>query len=103
MTPALPNQGRRSVALALAAALLVAGAPVAQALSRMVSVIVRGPTTGAADVATESVGGRVDAPLPIIDGVLAHVPESRVADLSRTAVVVPDRSVHVQSASFSGD
>ena len=103
MTYALPIRGRRSVALALAAALLVAGAPVAQALGRMVSVIVLGPSTGEAGVATQSVGGRIDAPLPIVDGVLAHVPESRIAELSRSTVVVPDRSVHVQSASFSGD
>jgi serine protease AprX len=103
MTLALaPRRALRSVILALAAALFVAGTPVAHAVGKLVSVIVVGPSTGDAGSATLEVGGRIDAPIPLIDGVVARVPDSAIDELSKRMVVVPDRPVHVQSASFGG-
>ncbi|MCA1832084.1 MAG: S8 family serine peptidase [Actinomycetota bacterium] len=90
----------RSAILALILVLFIGGTPAAEALGKLVSVIVVGPSATAAAEATTGAGGRVDAPLPIVDGVLAHVPSSRIGELSTRMVVVPDRSVRVQSASF---
>jgi serine protease AprX len=70
--------------MALAAALVssLLGSPqAAQELSRRVSVIVQGWTTPDARSAVTAVDGRTTEDLSIVDGVLARVPENRIAEL----------------------
>ena len=99
-----------SLALAFAAAGPVAAPVAAHAAVRPVSatagpttaVIVEASSTGAAQFAVAAVGGSVDASLPIVAGVAAHVgPAGLAALLADTTVrVVPDTTVHPTSASF---
>ncbi|MBI4729734.1 MAG: S8 family serine peptidase [Acidobacteria bacterium] len=99
MTAALPCPRRvRLAALSVAALLVLSTAPAAA--GRFVSVIVMGWSAPASATDVRGAGGFVDASLPVLDGVLAHVPESAVAGLSRRAVVVRDRTVRMQGSSY---
>jgi serine protease AprX len=91
----------RALVAAVAALALTAGVvPAVQALGRLVPVIVMSNDSGAAAKATQSVGGVVDNALPIVNGVSARVPSSRIAELSHRTTVTPDRAMHLQSASY---
>ena len=91
---------RAIFAALLAAALLAAAAPAVEALGHSVSVIVIGPDAGTAASVTEANHGEVDHVLPIVNGVSARMPESRLDDLARTMYVVPDRGISLQSSSY---
>jgi serine protease AprX len=97
--PAWGTRTRRSFA-ALVAALVLFSAPAATAQhpSKLVSVLVRALTPSTARHAVEQRGGRVDAELPIIDGVAARVPAARLAQLASEPgiSVVPNEPMHVQ-------
>ncbi len=96
------SRALRSAAFALAFAALVWSTPVAQAMGKLVSVIVTSNSVGDAATATLEEGGRVEAPLPIVDGVLAKVPSSRLDELMRKAIVTSDRPMKVQSSTYGG-
>jgi serine protease AprX len=65
------------------------------------AVVVSGGGTGGADV--RAVGGRVTAPLPIVDGVAAEVPADRLSALASFAdihAITANRTVHLTDDSF---
>lgn len=84
-------------------ALMSAASPAAAATEQLISLIVSGRDAVSTAVLTESVGGRVEQVLPIIDGVVAEVPASRVGELSRMAQVVPDRAMRLQNESYGAE
>src|SRR6266566_2336880 len=49
------------------------------------------------------VQGTVTNYLPIVNGVEARVPSSRIADLSTRALVFPDRAMHLQGNNYGGN
>lgn len=102
MTASIDRRSARAVALALLLALAASAAPAAEAIGHYVSVIVVGRDAGAAAETTEANLGQVEHWLPIIDGVSARVPASRLDEISRTAYVVPDYDIKLQSASYGG-
>ena len=98
-----PRAMRALAAFVVALALVVSVTPAVQALGRMVSVIVEGSNAQQAADLTTSVHGTVDNFLPIVGGVQAHVPSSRIADLSTRAMVFPDRAMHLQGNNYGGN
>jgi subtilisin family serine protease len=99
----LARSPRAFIAAVLALAMAQSLAPAVEAVSDVVSVIVVGRDAKTAARLTQRVGGQVDRPLPIVNGVSARVPASRIDDLSRTAYVVPDRAIKMQSASYGSN
>src|SRR5437764_7085751 len=98
-----PRAMRALAAFVVALALVVSVTPAVQALGRMVSVIVEGSNAQQAADLTTSVHGTVDNFLPIVGGVQAHVPSSRIADLSTRALVFPDRAMKLQGNNYGGN
>jgi serine protease AprX len=91
---------RAFAAFIAALALVVAAAPAVEALGRLIPVIVEGPNAKTAADMTQGAHGIVDNYLPIVNGVEARVPSSRIAELSTRAIVVPDRAMHLQGAAY---
>lgn len=91
---------RAAVAVGVAILLVLSAAPAVEALGRLVPVIVRSTDSVTAGDAVLSVRGEVTGDLPIIDGVSARVPASRLAELGESALVFPDRPIHLQSDSY---
>ena len=88
-----------AVALACAG---VAGATPAHAAENTQAVVVEGSSVGAAAHAVAGVGGKVDAELPIVSGVAAHVSPAgmNALDADASVVVTPDVTMHPTSDSF---
>lgn len=106
MTQTLAIGGPRArglVAFFAAAVLALSSIPAVEALGRLVPVIVMSRDAGTAADLTRSAGGEVRDMLPIVDGVSARVPSSRIPGLSQRAIVVPDRAMRLTSDDFSGD
>lgn len=97
-----PRATRAIAAFVVALALAVSSTPAVAALGRMVSVIVEGSSAQQAADLTKGVHGTVDNYLPIVNGVEAHVPSSRIAELSARALVFPDRAMHLQGNNYGG-
>ena len=95
-----PRATRAAVAALLAAATLAVGSPAVRALGRLVPVIVQDVSVRDARVATQEADGRVVEELPIINGVVAEVPETSIDELSTHAIVTADRTMRLQSASY---
>ncbi|HEX9774010.1 MAG TPA: S8 family serine peptidase [Actinomycetota bacterium] len=103
MAALVTGRARRTLtAGVLAFVALLASAPAVQALGELVPVIVVGPNADSARRATVGQYGEVDYELPIVDGVYARVPESRIDDLARTTLVFPDRAMSLQSNAYGG-
>lgn len=95
------GRARRVIVAFAVSCLLVAGvAPAVQALGRQISVIVSSTDSSTAADLVRSTGGTVTADLPIVDGVAANVPSSRLADLAARAQVVANRSIKLTSRDF---
>jgi serine protease AprX len=94
---------QRRLMAAVSAAAITLATFTAVAASSAVRVVVTSTSDRAARAAVERAGGVVDSDLPIIDGVVAHVPADRVAGLSSFTTVVSDRALHVRSAAFDGE
>lgn len=100
-TLALPRAcAQRALAAVLLAMIVVASAPVVEALGRLVPVIVVADDTERATEITRANAGEVDYPLPIVGGVAARIPTSRLDEVASTALVVPDRRITMQSKTF---
>lgn len=104
-TAALRSPGRRKRALgvlagvtAFAAAAMVP-APAAVARPALVRVVVSGSDVAAATSAVNRAGGRVTETLPLINGVIAELPDG--VQLPPTFVVTPDRAVTFASEDLS--
>ena len=91
---------RGVLAASLAALLLVPLAPAAEALGESLRVVIVGRDAGTTARLVEGAGGSVEHVLPIIDGVVAEVPEGRLSLLENKVDVFPDRAVTMQSASY---
>ena len=91
---------RLATTMVVALLLVLGGAPAVEALGRYVPVIVMSRDATSAVDLTLGARGEIDNVLPIIGGVSARVPESRMDELSARAIVVPDRTLHLQSASY---
>jgi len=98
-----PRAIRALAAFVVALALAVSSMPAAQALGRMVSVIVEASSAKEAADLTQGAHGTVNNYLPIVNGVEARVPSSRLADLSTRALVFPDRAMHLQGNNYGGN
>lgn len=103
VTPILGLDRRRRSAAFVLSALLIALLPVASDVRSVVSVVVSGRSVSESAGAVRSVGGEVVSDLPLVDGVTARIPSSRVDALARAVDVVADRPLHVRSASFSAE
>jgi serine protease AprX len=74
--------------------------PAVRAAHGLVRVIVRGDDARTAGIAVSRAGGRVTLPLPIVDGVAATIPASRIDDVARANAVraiTLDGPLHVMS------
>jgi serine protease AprX len=104
MTGAVAFDARRArrlfVAFAVSCVLVTSAAPAVQALGRQISVIVTSTDTKTAGDLVFSEHGTVTYPLPMIQGVIANVPASRLADLSSRAVVVPNRAISLTAKKY---
>jgi serine protease AprX len=98
-----PRATRALAAFVVALALALTSMPAVAALGKMVSVIVEASSPQQAADLTQGVHGTVDNYLPIVNGVQAHVPSSRIADLSMRALVFPDRAMHLQGNNYGGN
>ncbi len=92
---------RRSLTTIVALAVVAATLTVAVG-EQLVRVIVSAADDRAASEVVTSVGGRVETAVPLISGVVADVPAHSLGRLSSLVDVVPDRALHVRSASFEG-
>lgn len=94
----------RRVGIAFLALLLALTlTPAIGALGDLVQVVVVSRDAGEAAQLTRSVGGEVTNVLPIVDGVSASVPESRLPLLESRATVVADRLIRMQGASYGDE
>jgi serine protease AprX len=102
MTTIATTRRRGGLAL-LAFALSLAGLQASAAAARLVSVVATSSSVEDAAGKVSEVGGDVVYRIPLIEGVVARVPEDRIAQLAAVTRIAPDVALHVQSASFGGD
>jgi serine protease AprX len=103
MSASLAFAPRRRWMAAVSATVVLLATFAAVAATSVVRVVVTSTSDRAARAAVERVGGVVDSNLPIVDGVAAHVPSDRIAELGSFTTVVADRALHVRSAAFDGE
>ncbi len=89
------------MSLIVAALLVVSAAPAADALGRLVNVIVTSADAQTAGELVRGAGGEVTNELPIIDGVSARIPSNQISLIGSRGMVFPDRAMSLQSSSYT--